>query len=180
MSRIICENKSQFAFFSLAADKILFNSKFNEMSFLDNVNTFLNRQSDFKIKSLREQIEPKCAVLYFPIDFGALPNERTTDDEQQIGDDLHLLWPHRWEHDKNPQLLASTLIELDRRGIPFKLSIVGEQFDSYPECFDEIKEKLSHKLQNFGYLNRSDYVKCLNEADVVISTANHEFYGVSM
>lgn len=103
-----------------------------------------------------------------------MANERTVNDE------LHLVWPHRWEHDKNPQLLASTLIELDRRQIPFKLSITGEQFETYPTCFDEIKEKLAHKLRYFGYLSRNDYLKCLNDADVVISTANHEFYGVSM
>lgn len=117
-------------------------------------------------------------VLYFPINFDEMPNERTSNDE--LARKLHLVWPHRWEHDKNPQILANTLIELDRRQIPFTISIVGEQFESYPECFDEMKEKLTHQLQHFGYLSRSDYLKCLNEADVVISTANHEFYGVSM
>lgn len=108
-----------------------------------------------------------------------MPNEQSANDEQ-IVNELHLVWPHRWEHDKNPQLLANTLIELDQRQIPFKLSIVGEQFESHPLCFDEIKEKLAHKLRHFGYLSRSDYLRCLSEADVVISTANHEFYGVSM
>lgn len=110
-----------------------------------------------------------------------MPNERTpTNDEQVISNGLHVVWPHRWEHDKNPQTLADTFIELDRRQIPFTLSIVGEQFDSYPKCFDEIKEILAHKLKHIGYLSRTDYLKCLTEADVVISTANHEFYGVSM
>lgn len=166
----------------MAADHILFNSKFNETSFLENINTFFNKQSDFKIKDLREQIESKCMVLYFPLNFNAMPNDRMNNDELPAGDGngLHLLWPHRWEHDKNPQLLANALIELNQRQIPFKLSIVGEQFDSYPKCFDEMKEKLANEIQHFGYLNRSDYLKCLNEADVVISTANHEFYGVSM
>lgn len=109
-----------------------------------------------------------------------MSNKRTITDDHFMSNALHLLWPHRWEHDKNPQLLANTLIELDRRQIKFTLSIVGEQFDSYPKCFDEIKEKFAQKLRHFGYLSRSDYLKCLNEADVVISTANHEFYGVSM
>lgn len=108
-----------------------------------------------------------------------MSNERASVNVQEANE-LHLLWNHRWEHDKNPQLLVNTLIELDRRQIPFKISIVGEQRESYPACFDEVKEKLAHKLQHFGYLSRSDYIRCLNEADVVISTANHEFYGVSM
>lgn len=83
-------------------------------------------------------------VLYFPINFNAMPNERTTNDN-------HLIWPHRWEHGKHPQLLANILIELDRRQILFTLS---EQFYTYPNCLDKINEKLIHKLRHFGYLSR--------------------------
>lgn len=93
---------------------------------------------------------------------------------------LHLIWPHRWEHDKNPQLLTETVLELNKRMLPFKISIIGESFQAIPECFDGIHEKLGDKLVNFGYLSREDYLKCLIDGDIVISTADHEFYGVSM
>ncbi|XP_055320106.1 glycosyltransferase-like domain-containing protein 1-like [Sitodiplosis mosellana] len=161
----------------LAADRVLFNSKFNQSSFLDNISTFLNIQSDFKIKGLRDRIEPKCEVLYFPIKFHRMPMERAT---ERNFSELHLLWAHRWEHDKNPQLLANTLIELNQRQIPFTVSIVGEQFDTHPLCFDEMRAKLEGRIRNFGFLSREDYLKCLGEADIVLSTADHEFYGVSM
>lgn len=162
---------------SLAADIVLFNSKFNQDSFLENINAFINIQPDFKIKHLRERIESKCQVLYFPINFHNISNERTFRSDLH---ELHLVWPHRWEHDKNPQLLANVLIELNQRQIPFTISIVGEEFEVRPICFDEIKEKLAPKIRHFGFLSRYDYIKCLTEADVVISTADHEFYGVSM
>lgn len=137
----------------------------------------MNIQSDVKIKDLHEKIEAKCQIIYFPIDFHQMTTEREMRNDLQ---ELHLVWPHRWEHDKNPQMLVRALIELDQRQIPFTLSILGERFNEQPICFDAIKEKLSHKLRHFGYLSRIDYLKCLNEADVVISTADHEFYGVSM
>lgn len=162
--------------YSLAADRILFNSQFNQNSFLENINSFMNIQSDFKIKNLHERIEPNCKVLYFPIKFHQMPTERLNIDSNE----LHLVWPHRWEHDKNPRLLAEALIELDRRQIPFTVSIIGEQFQERPSCFDGIEEKISHRIRHFGYLSRSDYFKCLADADIVISTADHEFYGVSM
>lgn len=160
---------------SLAADQVLFNSRFNQHSFLDNIVPFMNIQSDFKIKNFRHIIEPKCKVLYFPINFHKMPNEPLSNSNE-----LHLLWPHRWEHDKNPELLAKVLIELERRQTQFIISIIGEKFQEYPSCLNEIKEKLGHKVRNFGYLDRSKYFECLLEADVVISTADHEFYGVSM
>lgn len=93
---------------------------------------------------------------------------------------LHLVWPHRWEHDKNPKLLTETLLELHKRQVPFRASIIGENFQATPECFDGIQEKLGDKLCNFGFLSRDDYLKCLLNGDIVISTAGHEFYGVSM
>lgn len=136
----------------------------------------MNIQSDFKMNGLRERIESKCEVLYFPIKFHQTLTERSG----QQNEHLHLVWAHRWEHDKNPQLLANALIELSQREIPFIVSIIGEQFDTYPACFDEIRTKLGEKIRNFGFLSREDYLKCLAEADIILSTADHEFYGVSM
>lgn len=81
----------------MSADQVIFNSSFNKNSFLDNINTFLNIQSDYKTKGLRELIQPKCMVLYFPIKFNQLSKESFRDGESS---ELHLVWPHRWEHDK--------------------------------------------------------------------------------
>lgn len=132
-----------------------------------------------KLKNLRQKIEPKCAVLYFPINFHQMPF-RPMQNESKDSEPLHLVWPHRWEHDKNPVLLANVLFELDQRGVPFMISIVGEQYDEQPDCFDDIQKRLATKIQHLGYLTRANYLKCLTEADIVISTADHEFYGVSM
>lgn len=93
---------------------------------------------------------------------------------------LHLIWPHRWEHDKNPQLLTEVLLELNKRQVEFRVSILGESFQTVPDCFENIQAKLGEKLINFGYLSRDEYFKTLVTGDIVISTAGHEFYGVSM
>ncbi|XP_055372515.1 glycosyltransferase-like domain-containing protein 1-like isoform X2 [Condylostylus longicornis] len=172
----------------LAADEVIFNSNFNRTSFLNNITPFLNIQSDFKLKNLKEKISPKCEVLYFPIKFHRMPTRNVTGSNgqnglvsyEEISPSLHLIWPHRWEHDKNPQLLTEVLLELQKRQVDFKATICGENFVTIPECFEGIKEKLGPKLINFGFLPRDDYVKALMTGDIVISTAGHEFYGVSM
>lgn len=162
---------------SLAADELIFNSHFNRTSFLDNINPILNIQSDgLKLKNIREKIEPKCQVLYFPVSFHRMPQSRP-DCNPTV---LHLIWPHRWEHDKNPQLLTEVLLELNKRQVNFRISIVGESFNTVPDCFDNIKTKLGDKLVNFGHLPLEEYYKTLVTGDIVISTAGHEFYGVSM
>lgn len=163
----------------LAADELLFNSTFNMTSFLNNITSFLNIQSDFKPRNLKEKIQAKSEVLYFPIQFQYLP-QRQLIQEENGRKVLHLVWPHRWEHDKNPQLLTNVLQELNKRQADFKVSILGQHSQSVPDCFNGLKAELGTKLANFGFLSKDEYFKTLLSADVVISTAGHEFFGVSM
>ncbi|XP_016996177.2 tRNA-queuosine alpha-mannosyltransferase [Drosophila takahashii] len=161
----------------LAADIVLFNSQFNCTSFLDNVQPFLKIQPDFRIKGIREKIEKKCQVLYFPVRFQRFPSRSAHLEDREC---LHLIWPHRWEHDKNPKLLAEALCELQARQVDFKVTICGESYEEIPEPFADIQDKLGDKLLHFGHLEREDYVKTLLSGDIVISTADHEFFGVAM
>lgn len=164
----------------LAADEIMFNSNFNLNSFLDNINSFLNIQSDFKPRNLKEKILKKSSVLYFPIQFEYLPQREVLNDENGKSKILSLVWPHRWEHDKNPQLLANVLQELNKRQVEFRVSILGQSSQVIPDCFATLKDELGSKLVDFGFLTKDKYFKTLLNADVCISTAGHEFYGVSM
>jgi len=51
------------------ADVVLFNSRFNRDSFLDNINSFLHTMPDCQPRGVREQLQDKCHVLYFPVQF---------------------------------------------------------------------------------------------------------------
>ena len=48
------------------------------------------------------------------------------------------------------------------------------------DCLQELSSRLSDHLINFGSINKKDYWEVLSKADVVLSTAKHEFYGVAM
>uniref|UniRef100_A0A182MA70 tRNA-queuosine alpha-mannosyltransferase n=1 Tax=Anopheles culicifacies TaxID=139723 RepID=A0A182MA70_9DIPT len=163
----------------LCADKVLFNSRYNMISFLESIHSFLNVVPNMSFKGVRDQIAPKCDVLYFPVEFGCL-SKKSSPTENTENKPLHIIWPHRWEHDKNPEQLVEALLALQEKGVNFHVSILGERFETIPKCFETIEDQLHGKVIQFGSLPREDYRRTLAEGDVVISTALHEFYGVAM
>ena len=132
-----------------------------------------------KLGNLINQIQDKAVILNPGIDFSNFPESNTckpNPDQAPI-----IVWNHRWEHDKDPEYFFKTLYHLDKNGVDFRLIVLGQSFQRQPAVFAEAQQKLAHKILHFGYVeSRQEYIRFLCKADIVVSTARHEFYGISV
>jgi len=160
---------------SLISDHNYFNSNYHLISYIEGLRKYLHKMPDFKNIDTINFINKKSSVL--PI--GCELNKYQSDYKKNITPVI--LWNHRWEYDKNPELFFNTLFELDDSNIDFKLIVVGESYREYPNIFDIAKDRLSHKIIHFGYCdNYNEYVKYLKIANILPVTSNQDFFGISI
>ena len=58
---------------------------------------------------------------------------------------------------------------------------MGEQFRQSPDVFKSARQEFSECIDRWGYQQkRRDYENALLEADIFVSTADHEFFGISV
>lgn len=162
---------------ALASDRILFNSEYNRKSFLEGMDRTLRLSHDLRLDDPGAVIRSKSGVLPPGIDFSYIDRAGT---QEQDGVPV-ILWNHRWEHDKDPEFFFNALFEIDRSGTDFRLVVLGESFRDSPPVFLEAKERLSRRLLRFGYVtSRKDYAHWLKRCSLAVSTARHEFFGISV
>jgi len=158
----------------LAAAQVWFNSIFHRTSFLEALDSFLRRMPDHRMPNAVQSILNKSKIFGQGIDEFPLRGPRPSGP-------LHIMWAARWEHDKNPDDFFAALELLKKRDYRFRLSVLGGQYDDAPEVFTRARESFSGEIEHWGYQpTRGDYRSVLGQADVIVSTAHHDFLGVSV
>ena len=159
-----------------ASDEVWFNSRFHLETFWSTAtSTAVDHRVQALAKRLRPLLEPRCRVVYPPVKL-----DTRVQNQKPSGDAQRLLWNARWELDKRPEVFVALLDRLAKRGIEPQVLILG----TGGRDTDEIRAALdSHADRALipGHLSgRADYERLLASADVVVSTAAHEFFGVAM
>lgn len=177
----------------LASDAVWFNSHHHMNAFLSAAELLLRMMPDFVPPHVIEDVCAKSSVFYPPVDVtidesaGGSDQPRFARGESEGGEPekgdrpMRILWPHRWEYDKNPKDFFDCMVKLHRKGTPFELVLVGEQFRTAPPEFAAAIEELSDHIVHAGYLeSRSDYLRMVKSCDVVVSTAIQENFGIAI
>jgi len=77
--------------------------------------------------------------------------------------------------------MLRALYALADEGLPFRVALAGESFRVQPVEFEEARARLGARLVHYGYAeSEGKYARLLQRAAIVLSTAIHEFFGVSI
>lgn len=159
---------------AIAADSNWFNSAFHLEEFFEAAIDWMKRMPDFAPFDAIDSARRHSIVLHPGVE---IPDASKSKSEGP----LHICWAARWEHDKNPELFFTALEGLLTRNLPFEVSVLGQQFETSPAVFDRARSRLGDRIINWGYQEkREDYFNALSRADLIVSTADHEFFGLSV
>jgi glycosyltransferase involved in cell wall biosynthesis len=86
----------------------------------------------------------------------------------------------RWEYDKCPDKFFQALYQLLDEGYKFEVILAGQNFRNVPIEFEMARDRLGPSLIHYGYADPATYSRLLWQADIVVSTAIHEFFGLAI
>jgi glycosyltransferase involved in cell wall biosynthesis len=160
----------------LAADRVLFNSGFQRDAFLTAIAGYLERMPDAVPPEVPARIAARSEVLAVGLDCeprGAAP------EPEPPGRQL-LLWNHRWEFDKRPDQFAGAIGRLLDAGLDFDVVLLGDG-RGREQAFAPLVARLGDRCLHAGYLeDRRCYAAWLAAADVVVSCAEQENFGIAV
>lgn len=170
----------------MAADHLLFNSHYNRDSFMSGCEGMLGRFPDKVPTGIVESLRVKSSVVPVPMERIDQELSASSDiwplaDQDDLSRPIRLVWIGRFEYDKGGDGLLLALQQLEKTGLDYSLAVIGQRFRNSPAAFETISEAFSHRLVQFGFVeNAATYLQVLFEADMVLSTALHEFQGLAV
>jgi glycosyltransferase involved in cell wall biosynthesis len=168
----------------LTAERIFFNSQYHLKAWFDELPRLLSHFPDYthlhriaEVRARAQVLPVGCDLRRF--DTGGAEEEERLQSFVPEGAPL-VLWNQRWEYDKDPDTFLRALLTLADEGLDFRVALAGQSYRQSAPEFDAARERLGARVVHFGFADEACYRALLRRADVVVSTALHEFFGVAI
>ncbi len=173
---------------ALSADAVFFNSDYHRTKFLQGIRDLLAAVPDEVPTWAIDEIAGKSRVLSLGCDLRRLDAFRDAGIQAvadgrwgDATDGPLIVWNQRWEYDKAPNRLFAALRELKAWGVGFRLAMAGPNQGTPTAEFLRAREEFGDRIVQWGKVDSfQEYAALLWAADVVVSTAIHEFFGVAV
>ncbi len=161
----------------ICADEVWFNSDHNRRAWFEALPAFLEELPQPSALGHIESLLAKSKVMPVGLD---LPAERPV---LQIGEENIeppiVVWNQRWDWDKNPEAFVDAVQALLPL-VDFRVVLLGPIPKREPPVLKAFKEALGSRLLHAGWCPKPQYLDWLHRSSLTLSTARHEFFGISI
>ena len=159
----------------MAADQVWFATEWHRSVALEALVRFADAQPGSEVSATLPSIEARSRVVPVGIDLQPMRDASPAGSEPPL-----VLWSHRWEPDKDPAAFVAAIDRLVQSDVEFRLALAGEHGDGGAPEYDQLLARHGDRVVAAGPLDAAAYAETVRRADVVVSTAVHEFFGVAM
>lgn len=157
-----------------SADRVLFNSEYHRDVFFEALPRLLRNFPDLNHDHLIHEVTSRSDVLPVGVDLSWVRLRTARNDPPRI------LWNHRWDHDKDPDVFADAISQLVDADIRFELVLLGPRPPQPPPALIRIREVAQHRIIHDDEVPVDQYRGLVSSCDIVVSTALQEFFGISV
>lgn len=161
----------------LAADVVLFNSAYHRQAVEDALPAFLDSLPDRSHHSELDSVLDRFDVLPLGIDLTWTKPRAGTSVPRPFP---VIVWPHRWEEDKDPLAFGRALDRLVNAGLDFRVVLAGDDAPGSAQLRSEAVGRHQGTVLATGPFPTDEYRRQLAQADIVVSCARHEFFGAAV
>ncbi|MEM8925066.1 MAG: DUF3524 domain-containing protein [Actinomycetota bacterium] len=165
----------------LAADEVWFNSPFHMYGVIERLEPWLEQLPDKSHLPKVDEVTKKFVVEPVGVDVQGIRN--LPEVPVPPGPPV-ILWPHRWEADKDPEAFGNALMKVAQAGHEFGLILAGEDPAGFSGSADEARQRIAQafgaRVLAVGPFDHARYRMALARADIVVSCAKHEFFGIAV
>ncbi len=156
----------------LTVDEVWFNSDYHRLVALE-AHRRLQRAMPAE-QRVATSLEQKCRVVYPGVDL-SWTRPRSGHDGPPV-----IVWPHRWDNDKNPAAFEAALDRLVDAHLDFRLVLAGAERPAGDDCRRRIARRHVDRVLAVGPFQVEEYRRWLQRGDLVVSCTDHEFFGIAV
>jgi glycosyltransferase involved in cell wall biosynthesis len=161
----------------LCADRVLFNSRYHLSDWFGALPNLLKHFPDYTQLDRIPEVRQRAEVL--PVGCSLARFDAVSALDRDTSFPL-IVWNQRWEYDKDPETFFRVLDLIVSEGIEFQVVLAGSNVRQMPEEFEAARARLGERVIHYGRATAGRYGQLLRAADIVVSTAIHEFFGVAI
>ncbi len=161
------------------ADLVLFNSYHHMRSVEAALPTFVSSLPDKTHVPMVDPVIGRFEVFPVGVGLADIPEGETGGEGRPV-----ILWPHRWERDKDPTAFLAALRKLGEASLDFGLVLAGQDPPSGSSIAEDersaVEQEFADHVVASGDFDRHQYLEHVARSDLVVSCARHEFFGVAV